>query len=221
MKKDRIERFVRDNREAFDSHEPAPDLWARLEARLGEPHNGHILPREGSEPSRSLGENDHPREGFKTSRGSGSIRPKRRVLPLLQRTWYAAASVVLLVGLAGWWWLNSATPVNTNADPVLSRVDPQAAQTAFRYASLIETKREEIRQFSKTDPALYKEFSGEIENLNHDYQNLKAELPQTPNQEELLQAMIQNLQTQVTLLNRQLSIIQRVKQAKQRHETTF
>ncbi len=214
MKKDRIERFVRDNREAFDSHEPTPDLWARLEARLGEPHNGHVYENPAN-----------PREDL-TRRGTdsrGSGRPKRRVmvLPLLQRTWYAAASVVLLVGLAGWWWLNTAAPVDTNADPVLSRVDPQAAQTAFQYASLIETKREEIRQFSKTDPALYKEFSGEIESLNHDYQNLKAELPQTPNQEELLQAMIQNLQTQVTLLNRQLSIIQRVKQAKQRHETTI
>ncbi|PKK36561.1 hypothetical protein BWI96_11965 [Siphonobacter sp. SORGH_AS_0500] len=36
MKKDRIERFIRDNREDFDSFEPPLGLWAEIERRLPE-----------------------------------------------------------------------------------------------------------------------------------------------------------------------------------------
>jgi len=39
-------------------------------------------------------------------------------------------------------------------------------------------------------------------------------LPVNPNKEELLQAMIYNLQLQIDLLNQQLNIIQKIKQAK-------
>jgi hypothetical protein len=43
---------------------------------------------------------------------------------------------------------------------------------------------------------------------------LKDQLPKNPNQEELLKAMIQNLQWQIDLLNQQLNIIQKIKEAK-------
>lgn len=198
MKKDRLERFIRDNRDTFDAYEPSDALWARLEQQLGQTtpvHNGHVVPFDGTAPA-------------------AKTRPFRRNVWV----WRAAASLLLVLGLLGAWWWQSR-PVSP--DTVLAQIDPQAARTTFRYASLIETKRQEIRQLAQTDPPLYREFSAEIEALNHDYQRLKSELPQTPNQEELLQAMIQNLQTQVDILNRQLSIIQRVKQAKQRHEPTI
>ena len=34
MKKDNLERFVRDNREAFDDKEPPGNLWKKIEAGL-------------------------------------------------------------------------------------------------------------------------------------------------------------------------------------------
>ena len=34
MKKDNLERFVRDNREGFDEKEPTHDLWEKIEAGL-------------------------------------------------------------------------------------------------------------------------------------------------------------------------------------------
>ncbi len=195
MKKDRIERFIRDNREAFDAHEPSDALWDRLEQQLGEPpHNGHVV---AFEPQ---------------------VRPLRSFFYRNAWVWKVAASLLLVLGLLGAWLMQSRP---ANPDTLLAQLDPKAAQATFRYASLIETKRQEIRQLERTEPQLYREFSGEIEELNRDYQRLKAELPQTPNQEELLQAMIQNLQTQVDILNRQLSIIQRVKQAKEHHEPTI
>jgi len=39
-------------------------------------------------------------------------------------------------------------------------------------------------------------------------------LPSNPNREQLLEAMIQNLKLQTELLNQQLLIIQKIKQAK-------
>ncbi|MCY7350681.1 MAG: hypothetical protein LH606_08430 [Cytophagaceae bacterium] len=206
MKKDRLERFIRDNREAFDASEPSPEVWARLEAQLviSAPTVGQNHPDGANDSGPTLIQPLH-------NPGSGSFG-------LFSRYWKVAASVVLVVGLAGWWLLRQPA---SNTDAVLARVDPQAAQTAFRYASLIETKRDEIKQFEQTDPQLFREFSTEIEELNRDYQRLKTELPQTPNQEELLRAMIQNLQTQVDILNRQLNIINKVKQAKQDHESTI
>lgn len=200
MKKDRLERFIRDNREAFDAHEPAGDLWARLEQRLGpeEPHNG----REVAFQPETL------------PRWNNVFRRNPWV-------WRSAASLLLVLGVLGAWWVNTTPATSPNAETVMARIDPQAAQATFRYASMIETKREEIKRFAQTDPELYRDFSAEIEALDRDYQRLKAELPQTPNQEELLKAMIENLQTQVDILNRQLSIIHRVNQAKQRHEPTI
>jgi phage shock protein A len=81
-----------------------------------------------------------------------------------------------------------------------------------QYTSLIESKREEIKQIETHDPMMYKEFATEIEKLNQDYQSLQTELSQTPNQEDLVKAMIQNLQVQLDILNRQLKIIEKVKQ---------
>lgn len=199
MKKDRLERFIRDNREAFDAHEPAGDLWARLEQRLGPeaPPNGRVV-------------------SFKPE----TLLQWNNVFRRNPWVWRGAASLLLVLGVLGAWWVNTTPASGPNPETVMAQIDPQAAQATFRYASMIETKRGEIKRFAQTDPDLYREFSAEIEALDRDYQRLKAELPQTPNQEELLKAMIENLQTQVDILNRQLSIIQRVNQAKQRHEPT-
>jgi hypothetical protein len=43
---------------------------------------------------------------------------------------------------------------------------------------------------------------------------LKQDLPASPNQEETVKAMIQNLQIQIDLLNQQLEIIQQINQLK-------
>jgi hypothetical protein len=183
MKKNTIERFIRDYREELDAFEPPRDGWAKLEA---------LLPTDTAPPT-------------------------VRVVPLWRRPlWRAAASILLIfsLGLLGYRYLS--TPTST--DPALARIDPESARAAVQYASLIETKRGELRQLEQDNPALYREFSTEIEQLDGDYQKLRAELPQTPNQEELVQAMIQNLEMQINILNRQLRVIQKVKQAQKSHE---
>ena len=65
-----------------------------------------------------------------------------------------------------------------------------------------------------SNPALYEAFATDLERLERSYQMLKADLPENPNQETLVQAMIQNLQFQINLLNEQLRVIQRMKKQK-------
>jgi hypothetical protein len=62
-------------------------------------------------------------------------------------------------------------------------------------------------------------FEAEFEKLESNYQSLRSALPESPNQEVMIAAMIDNLQQQIDLLNTQLSIIQRLKTYKKNHET--
>jgi hypothetical protein len=51
---------------------------------------------------------------------------------------------------------------------------------------------------------------------------LKTQLPKNPNREQLLEAMIRNLQLQTELLSQQLQIIQKIKNTKtSKNENSF
>ncbi|NJO03617.1 MAG: hypothetical protein HC880_19775 [Bacteroidia bacterium] len=52
--------------------------------------------------------------------------------------------------------------------------------------------------------------------LDSMYTSLKKELYQLPSKEEVVEAMIINLQTRIKILNRQLEILERINDLKQR-----
>jgi phage shock protein A len=79
---------------------------------------------------------------------------------------------------------------------------------------MIEEKQAEIKSIEKDNPELFRQFAGDIRKLDSTYQVLRNTLPANPNKEQLLQAMISNLQMQISLLNQQLQIIQQVKRPK-------
>ena len=120
-----------------------------------------------------------------------------------------AASLTLLVGYFSAFYLNNKS---NSTEQIVANVAPQYGDKMVQYTSLIESKRVEIKQIETHDPEMYTEFASEIEKLNQDYKNLQIELSQTPNQEDLVKAMVQNLQVQLDILNRQLKIIEKVKQ---------
>lgn len=126
----------------------------------------------------------------------------------------ATIFIVLSVGLWGYQYQKKES-----SD--LSNIDPQLAKQQIHYASLIESKRNELKQIEKDEPQLYSEFSAEIRTMDANYQKLKSDLPGSPNQEETVKAMIRNLQIQTELLNQQLSIIQQINNVKkeQKNET--
>ena len=179
-----LEQFIQNNREAFDNCKAPSGLWDKIDKLIGEEiiHN--------SEANEVV---------FKFKKSSIS---KLKI-------WAIAASMVLLIGYISIFYLNNKSD---STEQIIADIAPQYGDKMVQYTSLIVIKREEIKQIKTNDPVMYKEFATEIEKLNQDYQNLQTELSQTPNQEDLVKAMVQNLQVQLDILNRQLIIIEKVKQ---------
>ena len=82
------------------------------------------------------------------------------------------------------------------------------------FAKMIVLKQEELKQVSKEQPELYSKFTKDITQLDSSYNTLKNKLGVTPNREMLIEAMIQNLELQLNVLNQQLGIIHQIKQSK-------
>lgn len=96
--------------------------------------------------------------------------------------------------------------------------DLQNAKQIYHFKELIGLKQSELKQLGKGYPALYQQFIGDIKQLDSSYHTLKINLAANPKREMLLEAVIQNLQLQSELLNRQLIIIKEIKQKSITHE---
>ena len=179
-----MERFIRDNRESFDVHQPPKRIWEEIEKEIGKP------------------------------------KPEIRVVRLTAFRWSAAAAVVILVSLAAWVFTRpgqdtrSGLPTLASQDPVVAEIDPQYARMVAQFNGMIDAKQKEIQAIEKDNPELFRQFSGDIRRLDSTYQVLRNTLSANPNKEQLLKAMIGNLQMQISLLNQQLEIIEQVKKPK-------
>lgn len=183
-KKDRLERFVRDNRDGFDTFLPQDSLWSQIESQL---HNEIPIVSEKS-------------------------KKKIRRLNNPYFDWRIAAGVFLALGIGFLVYLNNEYGITR--DPNVALKVPAYAREFNQYNVAIDQKREEIIKLARNNPELYKDFSADLESLETSYKNLRSNLSNAPNQEALLEAMVQNLQLQVDLLNQQLEILQRINQVK-------
>jgi hypothetical protein len=195
----RLEDFVRNNREEFDTDVPSCDVWSNINSRLNP----------APQPAKVVG-----------------INWKR----------FLSAAAVVIIAAGAFFWIARSTqsvnkpPVEATASTteneatdkvVLDDINPAYAKEVYHFTKLIELKQGELKQIEKENPQLYQQFVGEINKLDSSYNALKQELPANPNREQLLEAMIRNLQVQMDLLNQQLQIIQEIKQSKNKNASTL
>ncbi|WP_080237631.1 hypothetical protein [Spirosoma rigui] len=204
MKKDNLERFVRDNHEAFD-REPPSDLWKKIEAGLNEQNPDSAETIQTRPTTTSPFQQIHRNQDQPTT-GSGRF--------WAGLNWRVAASIAVLILAGSLFYINHQYGVAQQPDVVA--VNPSYAKEVVQYTRLIDNKRAELKQMTEDNPDLYREFATDLDRLEKSYQSLKADLPQNPNQDVLIQAMIQNLHYQINLLNEQLRVIQRIN--RQTHE---
>ncbi|MEO6961253.1 MAG: anti-sigma factor [Puia sp.] len=227
-----LEKFVKENRDAFDDQSPTPELWEKIRDRL------------------------------QSAAGPQETTQETPIRSLTLKRWLSAAAAVVLLCVSGWLYYarhktTAAQPVAQNVYPqgpaikeqttitlpadsstrnlsVLKQtstdgskkpamvkragsVDPEVAdykEEMYHYARLVEIKHNELKALQKDEPLLYKKFSGDVNRLDSVYQALKTQLPENPNHEQLIEAMISNLQLQIGLLNKQLHIIKQIKHSK-------
>ncbi len=121
-----------------------------------------------------------------------------------------AATVIVVMGISFIVFLKSVNDKGID----YAAINPEYAKQQIHYASLVETKRTELKAVAQTNPELYHEFSSEIAKMDSTYNKLNTDLATSPNQELVLQAMIKNLQIQTEVLTQQLSVIEQYNQAK-------
>ncbi|AWV97892.1 hypothetical protein [Arcticibacterium luteifluviistationis] len=118
--------------------------------------------------------------------------------------WQIAASVVLLLSigfLAGKYF----NPVTENKEII--NLSSKYGSEVIQYASFIEKKKKQLNSYAESAPELMLDFNEDLEALNGSFEALKNDLPNNPNQEEILDRMIDNLEWQMQLLDQQLDII--------------
>lgn len=126
-----------------------------------------------------------------------------------------AAMIVVVMGIGFGVYIQSQ---KSSGEVNLAEINPTYAKQQAQYASLIETKRIELKQIAKFDPQLYNEFNNELVKMQANYKKLSADLATSPNQERVLRAMIRNLQVQTEVLNQQLSVIEQFNQSKKQQQ---
>lgn len=143
-------------------------------------------------------------------------RPIKRPRIHFLSTMAAAAALVILAGSV-WLYMDSRdviSPTSTKNLAIIEEIDPDYARQVGQYTRLINSKQAELKKIERDQPLLYKEFMQDIQRLDSSYNALKIQLPENPNREQLLEAMITNLQLQTELLNQQLQVIKKIKQSK-------
>ncbi len=175
----KLEKFIQDNREEFDSEEPRDELWQNITREL--------------------------KPEVKITKGKSGFN-----------FWKIAAIILLLVSFTlvlDKYYLQKGTE-SISAESYLTNEFQEAESF---YLNLVSEKKEALEQQFKNDPELKREFLSEVEGLDQQYNQLKSDL-KLGNQDEILDAMIINLQLRIEILNRQLEILENLNEKERENE---
>lgn len=199
--KDRLKDFVSEHRDDFDVYEPRPELWQEI---------CQEFPVKKKEETKVIKFSFGDSFSF-----SGDM--------LFMRV---AAAVILLVGCGLTLWLTKQsasegkyTLVAAN-QPAIQKIAPELVEVEAYYTSQLKSKKEELSDYDMKVLGLdeKKEIDREIARLDSSYIQLKKQLLTAPNTDKVMNAMIQNLQIRIEVLNRQLEVLQKIE--KLHKETT-
>jgi hypothetical protein len=230
----RLEQFVRDHREEFDGEEPDSKVWEtiRKDMGLGEDPNKKkpapvvrlyravwavaaavVLLIAGTVWIRNSRHTDNgpavAGKGQKTNQlpvqpDSQKTDPQNLAqTPVQTRDSSHDANISNL----------AANSPDTKANEK-NELENSENEEMYHYAKLVEIKHKELKTIEKDEPLLYKQFSMDVNKLDSVYHGLQDQLPKNPNREQILEAMLQNLQLQMGLLNHQLDIIKQINHSK-------
>lgn len=164
MKTDKLEKFMLENREAFDSFEPDPEVWNRIEKR------------------------------------------KPRVISINWKTVASRAAAVVIIFASSWYlhdYFDSRNQSVVQTDEVMLEDDPMyrnLMEAEVYYTSEINNRKDELFRRANNDPMLRNDINNELIELDKVYQELKDDLKDNADNEEVIEAMIQNYRLKLEIL---------------------
>ena len=222
---DLLKQFIDDNRDEFDGEEPSRKLWERVEEEISPKQIENkrtpkiIFMRWGVAAALVilvsgglwyfLSGPQHKPTGDSplANKPSDSSLYKKENAPLVAVKPDSSTKENVAVA-------TKLTKENQDKQALDSDPQQDMKEEMVHYAKLIEIKQRELKTIQRDEPLLYKQFSGDLTKLDSVYHSLQNQLPTNHNSEELLEAMIQNLQLQMGLLNQQLGIIKKINHKK-------
>jgi hypothetical protein len=157
---DQFEKFIIENREAFDSANPSEKAWIKIDQKLSK---------------------------------------KQAIWPAI----WKVAAVLFMVSTI---YLMIDRNMNQSEGAVLSEEFTQAEDY---YVKLISQKRLAIKE--QLTPEQHEQFLVEIDQLDSMYVELKKTYQTNASNDRVMDAMISNLQLRLDILNKQLDILQNIK----------
>lgn len=191
---DKLKKFADEHRDEFDVFEPRTELWQNICEELPQKR------KEAKVISIKFGD-------------SASFSANSMFMRV-------AAAIVLLVGCGLTLFLMKSTApeagntIAATTAPPVNNIAPELAEVEAYYVSQIEEKKSKLSEYDLKVLGLddQQEIDDELAQLNSNYSQLKKQLYTNPNTDEIMSAMIQNLQLRIRVLNRQLEVLQRLEQ---------
>lgn len=126
----------------------------------------------------------------------------------------AAILLLVLSSVLGYYNWQSA-----NEDSIFE--NSEFANAEVYYNDMIDEKKEEIRLYAVSNPELESSFLEDVEVLDRMYAELKKQAKTSGGQERVFNAMIQNLQLRIDILNQQIKVLEQIKNKEENANATI
>ncbi|MBK7410323.1 MAG: hypothetical protein IPL49_19955 [Saprospirales bacterium] len=202
---DKLEKFITQNRDAFDREQPAQKVWSGIEEALDAGDRVDQL-------EQFVGKNrlafDREVPNLKVwaaiDQALEAQRPVARIRTIW-RTLRVAASVVILLTLGGLIGMYAYKYTHVQELPTLAEIAPEYAELEQYYTTQVSNRMQELSRFDQGANV-----QPDIQQLDDLYKELQLELDKAPkgSEEQIIQAMIRNYQIKLDILERVLEKIQ-------------
>ena len=133
--------------------------------------------------------------------------------------WRAAA--VILLGVSAFLFVERQQMMDPErAVATVEDINPEFYEAEGYFIQMINEKSAVIREYQAEYPDLIQDFETDIQKLDEMYANLKDELKKE-NTEQVVDALIQNLQLRIDVLNQQLMILENIRKAQNNEDVTI
>jgi|GEM_PF-666867 len=214
-----LQKFIQKNREFFDDENPSEELWTKIENNLSQDNLDDFIKNNkeafsDKNPPEKLWDDissDLDQHVFKVY--TSDKKKKQKQVPI-SYLWRMAAAFIILIIATLWIQFKLINPnesqvglSETEQKPSLENIDPELLEAELYYEQVINMKKNEVAQYDLVSYGLQDDFKYDIELLDSAYSEIKQEMLEGKSNDMLVNAMINNLQQRMGILNRQLEIL--------------